>query len=124
MVAAEEMPKLRLVRVDDLDGLAELKEPVEEQARQQALEIITDIKVSSKDFLRRVCWGTPVGHLTVSPAPAMLLQTNGKPALLKHATRLGDIKSTSDQIILGRDDMEKAWNSLTQEQQGTLQRTK
>lgn len=67
-----------------------------------------------------------VGHTcgTSLYPPAVLLQTNGKPALLKHAARLGDIKSTSDPIILGRDDMEKAWNSLTQEQQGTLQRTK
>jgi hypothetical protein len=45
-------------------------------------------------------------------------------AVKKHAVRLGDIKSEADPIIMGRPELEKAWNSLTDEQRGVLQRTK
>lgn len=42
---AEDIPKLRLVAVGEVDALCKLNEPVEDQARNQALEIINDIKV-------------------------------------------------------------------------------
>lgn len=44
-------------------------------------------------------------------------------ALLKHAVRLGDIKSVDDPVVLGRAEMEKAWLSLTDGQREMLQRT-
>lgn len=40
-----EVPRLRIITADEVDGLAELKEPVEAQAREQAREILEDIKV-------------------------------------------------------------------------------
>jgi hypothetical protein len=43
----EEVPRLRIITSDEVDGLAELKEPVEAQAREQAREILEDIKVSA-----------------------------------------------------------------------------
>lgn len=46
------------------------------------------------------------------------------PALVKQALRLGDIKSADDKIVLGRAEMEKAWNSLTDGQRAMLQRTR
>lgn len=39
------VPRLRIITADEVDGLAELKEPVEAQAREQAREILEDIKV-------------------------------------------------------------------------------
>ncbi len=42
---SEEVPRLRLITPAEVDGLAELKEPVEAQAREQAREILEDIKV-------------------------------------------------------------------------------
>lgn len=40
-----EVPRLRIITAAEVDGLAELKEPVEAQAREQAREILEDIKV-------------------------------------------------------------------------------
>lgn len=40
-----EVPRLCIITADEVDGLAELKEPVEAQAREQAREILEDIKV-------------------------------------------------------------------------------
>ncbi len=87
-------PQLRLVSLDEVDALAKLNEPVEPLARDQAMEIINDIKA------------------------------NGKAALLQQAVRLGDIKSVEEPILLGRAEMEKAWASLTQGQREMLQRTR
>lgn len=52
------------------------------------------------------------------------MQANGMDALLKHAVRLGDIKSVEDPVVLGRAEMEKAWLSLTDGQREMLQRTR
>lgn len=41
----DEVPRLRVITAAEVDGLAELKEPVEAQAREQAREILEDIKV-------------------------------------------------------------------------------
>lgn len=53
-----EVPRLRIITADEVDGLAELKEPVEAQAREQAREILEDIKVGGRAVppLRVAAW--------------------------------------------------------------------
>jgi len=44
-MATDGLPRLRLVSLAEVDDLAKLNEPVEPLARDQAMEIINDIKV-------------------------------------------------------------------------------
>lgn len=44
-MATDGLPRLRLVSLAELDDLAKLNEPVEPLARDQAMDIINDIKV-------------------------------------------------------------------------------
>jgi hypothetical protein len=50
-------------------------------------------------------------------------QTNGEAALRHHAIRLGDVKE-GGALLLGKAELEAAWNSLTDKERGTLLRTK
>lgn len=43
------MPRLRIVTPKEVDDLAKLNEPVEAQAREQAMEIVNDIKVRTRE---------------------------------------------------------------------------
>eukprot|EP00624_Nannochloropsis_granulata_P006122 evm.model.NODE_4438_length_26530_cov_22.454391.5 len=43
-MATDGLPRLRLVSLAEVDDLAKLNEPVEPLARDQAMEIINDIK--------------------------------------------------------------------------------
>ena len=45
-MATDDLPRLRVVSLAEVDDLAKLNEPVEPLARHQAMEIISDIKVT------------------------------------------------------------------------------
>lgn len=47
----DSLPRLRLVSLAELDDLAKLNEPVEPLARDQAMEIINDIKVRRRGWV-------------------------------------------------------------------------
>jgi phosphoribosyl-ATP pyrophosphohydrolase/phosphoribosyl-AMP cyclohydrolase/histidinol dehydrogenase len=68
-------------------------EPVDPKAREQALAIITDVK------------------------------DNGEEALLKCAWKFGEIPQNSRKIIIARDELKTAFESLPVDQQGVLERT-
>jgi hypothetical protein len=48
-MAETSMPRLRIVTPKEVDDLAKLNEPVEAQAREQAMEIVNDIKVRTRE---------------------------------------------------------------------------
>jgi len=68
-------------------------EPVEAKAREQALAIINDVRAE------------------------------GEAGLLKYARRFKEIPESSSEILLSRDQLEKAFLALPADQQGLLQRT-
>lgn len=91
MARVEDMPQLRTItpqEVEDQDF-----EPVEPQAREQALAILNDIKA------------------------------NGQEALLKYGRRFGEVAGDSSTLVLGREELKKAFDALPEEQQGVLRRT-
>lgn len=70
-MATDGLPRLRLVSLAEVDDLAKLNEPVEPLARDQAMEIINDIKVRSLGWV-----------VALHPR----LHTTGKCAQLGHGT--------------------------------------
>lgn len=68
-------------------------EPVDAKAREQALAIINSI------------------------------EKEGEEALLKHAWKLGDLPEGTKKFIMSRDELEKAFKGLPEEQRGVLERT-
>ncbi len=84
-------PSLKFKNPDEVKNM--IFEPVDAKAREQASEILLDVR---KD---------------------------GTTALLKHAVRLGDLKCDTDKLIYNRDDLKKAYDDLPQEMQQVLSRT-
>ena len=58
------MPRLRIVTPKEVDDLAKLNEPVEAQAREQAMEIVNDIKVKRKKALDKISFSVYVPILS------------------------------------------------------------
>ena len=52
------------------------------------------------------------------------VQSGGTKSLIAQALRLGDIKSESDPLLLGPEDMKAAFDNLPAEDQQVLMRTK
>ncbi|CAN0440184.1 unnamed protein product [Laminaria digitata] len=84
-----------VLRVLRVDEVPTLKaDPVDPIAREQAKAIVDDV------------------------------QSGGTKSLIAQALRLGDIKSESDPLLLGPEDMKAAFDNLPPEDQQVLMRTK
>mmetsp|Transcript_8543 Transcript_8543/g.13084 ORF Transcript_8543/g.13084 Transcript_8543/m.13084 type:complete len:503 (-) Transcript_8543:178-1686(-) len=87
----ESEPTLKIISPEDVK--ADKIDPVDPGARDQAAEIINDVR------------------------------ENGEEALLKRSIALGDIaEADKDKYTLGPEELKKAFDSLTEEQQGVLRR--
>lgn len=88
---AEDMPVLRTMTLEQV--AQRVFEPVEPEARAQALAIIEDVKAS------------------------------GEEALLKYARRFGEIPEGSTKYVYSKEELQAAFQSLPEQQRGVLERT-
>jgi len=91
MASEKDMPSLRTISPADVEQ--EDFEPVEPQARAQALEILNEVK------------------------------EKGEEGLLRIARKFGEIKENSSTFVLGKEELKAAFDALPEEQQGVLTRT-
>lgn len=91
MAKPEDMPVLRIVSPEEVE--AQNFDPVDLQAREQALAILNDVKES------------------------------GEAGLLKYARSFEEVAADSTKYVLSREELKKAYEGLPVEQQGVLQRT-
>jgi len=91
MASVSEMPELRMLSPGDISK--EDFEPVDQEVREKALAIITDVR------------------------------KQGEEGLLQYAWRFGEIPKDQRKFLMTRDELKAAFESLPESQQGVLTRT-